>query len=145
MLRIFIFKRRTLYIALTVLVLLVVGILAAVALSGSDETFSETIKYAHKNISAEQAKILMEKNPELVVFDVRDEKEYLQGHLPQATLISQKELKKKATAFDETKIYMIYAKNDKTSAKAAEILSNNGFSKVYVLNGGIDQWPYEIE
>lgn len=145
MLRIFVFKRRTLYIALTVLLLLVIGIAAVIALSGSDETFSETIKYAYKKISAEQAKVLMEKNPDLMVFDVRDEKDYLQGHLPQAKLISQKELKKRITAFDQEKIYMIYAKNDKTSAKAAEILSNSGFSKVYVLNGGIDQWPYEIE
>ncbi|MEW9124701.1 MAG: rhodanese-like domain-containing protein [Thermotaleaceae bacterium] len=145
MLRIFVFKRRALYIALTILVLLIVGVTVLVALSGSDETFSETIKYASKKISAEQAKVLMEKNPDLIVYDIRNEKEYLQGHLPQATLISQNELKKKLAQLDQEKIYMLYGKDDKSSEKAAETLSSNGFSRVYILSGGVEEWPYELE
>lgn len=145
MLKVFIFKRRTLYIALAILLAMILGIAILVKMSGSDETFSETIKYAYKKVSPEQAKILIEKNEGVVILDVRDEKDYAQGHLPQATLITYRELKRSLADFDREKIYMLYGENDRDSAKAAQVMANNGFPRVYILKGGIEEWPYEIE
>ncbi|WP_053954856.1 rhodanese-like domain-containing protein [Inediibacterium massiliense] len=146
MLKILILKRRTLYIALVLLIILLIGIVFF-TLSGSDETFldSERVKYNYKKVSFEQAKILLEKNPDTIVFDIRDEDEYLEGHLPNATQLTYKELKKKLDYYNPDNIYMIYGESDKKSEKAAEVMANNGFSKIYMLNGGMQDWPYEIE
>ncbi|MCT4606993.1 MAG: rhodanese-like domain-containing protein [Marinisporobacter sp.] len=143
MLKILVLNKRTMYIALGILILLIVGILA-LALSGSDETFSETMKYAYKTISAEQAKILLEKNSDVTVFDIRDEKAYIKGHLPSATQLTYKDLKKKLDYYGKDDIYMIYGKDDQQSAEAADMMASNGFSKIYMLNGGIEKWPYEV-
>lgn len=131
--------------ALGILLAVIIGIAILVTMSGSDETFSETIKYAYKKISPEQAKVLIEKNQDVVILDVRSEKEYDQGHLPQATLMTYRELKKSLSDFDREKVYMLYGENERESAKAAQYLGNNGFSRIYMLKGGIDQWPYDIE
>jgi rhodanese-related sulfurtransferase len=145
MLKIFIFKKRTLYVVLGVLLTVIIGIAIFMAMSGSDATFSETIKYAYKKISPEQAKILIDKNQDVVILDVRSEKEYDQGHLPQATLMTYRELKKSLSDFDREKVYMLYGENDRDSTKAAQYLGNNGFSRIYMLKGGMDKWPYDIE
>ncbi|MDF2548052.1 MAG: rhodanese-like protein [Anaerosolibacter sp.] len=145
MLKVLIFKKRTLYVALGILLAVIIGIAIMVTMSGSDETFSETIKYAYKKISPEQAKILIEKNQDVVILDVRNEKEYDQGHLPQATLMTFRELKKSLSDFDREQIYMLYGEDDRDSAKVAQYLGNNGFARIYMLTGGIEQWPYEIE
>ncbi|WZL73447.1 rhodanese-like domain-containing protein [Clostridiaceae bacterium 35-E11] len=145
MLRIFVLKKRSLYIAIAVLAAIIIGITALMIMSGSDETFSETMKYAYKKISAEQAKVLIEKNPELIILDMRDEEDYEEGHLQNAQQISYSELKKSLSSYDKECIYMVYSSSDRKSAKAADIMASNGFSKIYMLNGGIDQWPYDIE
>ncbi|QZY55358.1 rhodanese-like domain-containing protein [Crassaminicella profunda] len=144
MLKIFVLKKRTLYIALAILVIFIIGILVLV-MSNSDETFSETMKYAYKTISAEQAKVLLEKNSDVTVFDIRDEEEYVKNHLPSATQLTYKELKKKLDYYGKDSIYMIYGKDDKQSAKAADMMASSGFSKIYMLTGGIEKWPYELD
>ncbi|WP_129599025.1 rhodanese-like domain-containing protein [Anaerophilus nitritogenes] len=144
MLKILILKRRTLYIAISLLFILLIGIVFY-TISGSDETFSERVKYNYKKISYDQAQVLLEKNPDAIVFDIRDEEEYLEGHIPNATQLSYKELRKKLDYYSPDNIYMIYGNSDKKSEKAAEVMANNGFSKIYMLSGGIKDWPYEIE
>lgn len=143
MLKIFVMKKRSLYIALILLIVIIAGII--LFLSGSDETFSETMKYAYKQISAEQAKVLLEKNPDAIVFDMRDEKEYLQSHLPSATQLSHKELKKNLDYYNREQIYMIYSSDDKKSAEVADMMASNGFCKIYMLTGGIESWSCDIE
>ncbi|MFZ5968620.1 MAG: rhodanese-like domain-containing protein [Bacillota bacterium] len=145
MLRILVMKKRTLYIGLAVLLAVILGIFILISVSKSDETFSETLKYAYKKISAEQAKILIEKNPQLVIIDIRDEEDYLTGHLPQAIQMSLNELKKKMDYFDKESIYVIYGGSDKKSEKFADAMAKNGFPRIYMLNGGIEKWPYSTE
>jgi len=145
MLKIFVFRRRTLYIALVLLAVIVVGIALLIAMKGSDETFSETMKYAYKKISPEQAKILIDKNPELVIFDVRSEKDYDEGHLPSALQITYNNLKKNMDYYERDNIYMIYGSSNRNTEKAAKTMASNGFSRVYMLSGGLEKWPYEVE
>ncbi len=145
MLRILVFKRRTMYIVLAILAVIAIGAFLFSAMTGSDETFSETMKYAYKKISPEQAKVLIEKNPELVIFDVRSEKNYNIGHLPCALQVTEKELKKNLSYYEKDSIYMIYGDDNKGSEKAAETMASKGFSRIYMLNGGLEYWPYELE
>lgn len=143
MLKIFVLKRRSLYIAVAALIL-IATLIVMLSLSGSDETFSETMKYSFKTISSEQAKVLLEKNPDLIVLDVRDEEEYLKGHLPNATQLTYKDLKKKLDYYSQDHIYMIYSSANRKSKKVADLMATNGFSRIYLLDGGIEKWPYDL-
>lgn len=145
MLRVLIIKRRHLYIALTILIALILGIMLLAFMSKSDETFSETLKYAYKKISPEQAKILISNNKDLTVLDVRNEREFLDGHLPNAILMPYKLAKKNySSLLEKKKKYLVYCDTGKKSTKIAKTLSSNGFSRVYVLAGGIEKWSYDL-
>lgn len=145
MLRVLVIKRRHLYIALAVLIVLITGIMLLAFMSRSDETFSESLKYAYKKISPEQAKILINNNNDVMVLDVRDEREFLDGHIPNAVLIPYKLARKNySTLLEKEKRYLVYCDNGKKSEKIAKTLSNNGFSKIYVLAGGIEKWSYDL-
>ena len=146
MLRVLVIKRRHLYIALVALAIMVAGIMLLAFMSRSNETFSETLKYAHKKITSEQAKVLIDNNNDLTVLDVRSEREYLDGHIPNAVLVPYKLVKKNYnTLLDKEKKYLVYCDDGKKSEKIAKTLSSNGFSKIYVLAGGIEKWDYELE
>ncbi len=145
MLKVFVFKKRTLYAILMVLAIIIIGIIAFITTSHSDETFTEKMEYAYRTISHEQAKILMDKNPNLIVFDIRDKKDYSKGHLPHAEVISYEKLKKKLDDYNREDVYMIYGDNNRKNIKTAEQMVNNGFLKVYILKEGIETWPYTVE
>lgn len=144
MLRVLIIKRKQLYIALALIIALIAGIILLVALSRSSETFSEDLKYAYNKISSEQAKVLISKKQNLTVLDLRNEGEFLNGHIPDAILMPYKIAKKNYKSWDKQKMYLVYCKTGKESEKIAKKLSNSGFSKVYVLAGGIKSWSYEL-
>ncbi len=144
MFRILIIKRKHLYIALGILIALLIGILLLVTFSGSEETFSENLKYAYNKISAEQANVLISKNEDLTILDVRKENEYLEGHLSNALLMPFDVVKKNYSSFEPHNKYLIYCDKGKDSEKIADTLSSNGFSRVFVLSGGLESWTYEI-
>ncbi|MCT4564857.1 MAG: rhodanese-like domain-containing protein [Maledivibacter sp.] len=145
MLRVLIIKRKHLYIALAVLIILMIGIMLLAFMSKSNETFSETLKYAYKKISPDQAKILINNNTDLTLLDVRNEREFLNGHIPNAVLVPYKLVRKNySSLLEKEKKYLIYCDNGKKSEKVAKVLSNNGFSRVYVIAGGIENWSDDL-
>lgn len=145
MLRVLIIKRKHLYIALVALIVLMIAIMLLAFMSKSNETFSETLKYAYKKISPEQANILINNNNDLTVLDVRNEREFLDGHIPNAVLIPYKLVRKNySTLLEKEKKYLVYCDNGKKSEKIAKTLSNNGFSRIYVIAGGIEKWNYDL-
>ncbi|SHK43533.1 Rhodanese-related sulfurtransferase [Caminicella sporogenes DSM 14501] len=144
MLKVLIITKKHLYITLGIIAALIVGILMLVILTKSSETFSENYKYAYKKITAEEAKILISKNKDLTILDIRSEKEFLNGHIPRAALIPYNIVKKQYVHLDKNKKYLVYCKTGKKSEKIAKTLSNNGFPRVYVLIGGIEKWNYDL-
>lgn len=145
MLRVLIIKRKHLYIALAVLIILMIGIMLLAFMSKSNETFSETLKYAYKKISPDQAKILINNNTDLTLLDVRNEREFLNGHIPNAVLVPYKLVRKNySSLLEKEKKYLIYCDNGKKSEKVAKVLSNNGFSRIYVIAGGIENWSDDL-
>ncbi|AOY78252.1 hypothetical protein BJL90_06025 [Clostridium formicaceticum] len=104
-----------------------------------------TIKYTYSNLLPEEAKELIEGNPHIVILDVRNEKEYDQGHLENAFLLPLKDLKQRKSELATENIYLIYCGNGKDSQKASKLLSESGYPRVYSLVGGYKKWPYEIK
>jgi rhodanese-related sulfurtransferase/rubrerythrin len=74
------------------------------------------------------------------LIDVRQPKEYRQGHLPGAKLISVKELEERLGELDPRRQTITYCAAGVRSRAAASMLANAGFDKVASMSGGINAW-----
>ena len=81
----------------------------------------------------------------LQLVDVRTEDEYEVSHLKNAQniCVTSTDFKEKVAALDKAKPVYVYCKKGGRSAKAASILKEMGFTKVYDLQGGLTSWEQE--
>lgn len=95
-------------------------------------------------LDVEQLKTLLEKKQDLLLLDVRSADEFFgdQGHIPGATNIPLEKLEERLIelADFEEKPIAIVCRTDKRSAKAAQLLSQQGFADVHVVRGGMTVW-----
>lgn len=141
---IFVVKRRNIYIVLALVIILIAGLLFWIFTRDKAVSNYPTIKYTYGNLLPEEARNLIDSNPNVVVLDVRNEKEFNKGHLENAFLIPLKELSDRREELSQQDVYLVYCDNGKDSQKASKILSESGYSRVYSLVGGYNKWPYEI-
>jgi phage shock protein E len=81
------------------------------------------------------------KNNEAVIIDFRTSDEFNSGHIPNALNIDYySDLNDKITALDTSKIYLVYCQSGNRSGKAALIMAEKGFSRIYNLKNGIPAW-----
>jgi rhodanese-related sulfurtransferase len=114
---------------------LLIGILVFLSACGSA---------GYKNVSTEDAKQLIDNN-EVIVLDVRTPEEFQGGHITNATLIPLQELESRLNELDKKTSYLVVCRSGNRSAQASEILSNNGFTNISNMTGGMSNWAYEIE
>ena len=98
------------------------------------------------NITAEEAKQIMDSEEGYIILDVRTQEEYDQGHIPNAILIPDTEIKNKAEEVltDKDQLLLVYCRSGRRSKLASEILVELGYTNIKEF-GGIIDWPYEIE
>lgn len=80
------------------------------------------------------------------ILDVRTPSEYEGGHIKSAMLAdwtNQQQFKERVQYLDKSKPVMVYCASGGRSGKAAQWLSENGFTTVENLKGGITQWKIE--
>jgi len=77
--------------------------------------------------------------------DVRTEEEYEVSHLKNAQniCVTSDDFREKVASLDKMKPVYVYCKSGKRSTKAASILIELGFTKVYDLQGGHQSWEKE--
>ena len=92
-----------------------------------------------KNLSQQDLTAkLQEKNT--VLIDVRTSTEVASGYIPEAEYfidINGANFEQKIAKLDTSKTYVIYCRSGARSGRAASYMSQNGFSEVYNLEGGI--------
>ena len=98
------------------------------------------------NITAEEAKQIMDKEEGFIILDVRTQEEYDQGHLPGAVVISHEEIAEKAEGAltDKDQLILVYCRSGRRSKIAAEALVELGYTNIKEF-GGIIAWPYDVE
>lgn len=96
----------------------------------------EVLPYA--DISAARLQLLMEENPDLIILDVSPN--YFEGHIPDARYYYLPELRKRIGELDPSKPYLVYARKAEASIDACLILAEQGFSRIYRLEGGYGAW-----
>lgn len=100
---------------------------------------------AYTQISAEEAKTMMDEQESYILLDVRTQEEYAEGHIEEAILIPDHEIAERAEKelTDKEMIILIYCRSGRRSKLAAQNLADLGYTNVYEF-GGIIDWPYDI-
>ncbi len=102
-------------------------------------------KQSYVNITADEAKAVMESDAEYVIVDARTAEEFAEGHIPGAILIPYDEITETAENIltDKNKTILIYCRSGRRSKIAAEALLALGYTDIREF-GGIIDWTYEI-
>ncbi len=89
-----------------------------------------------KKISAHEF-VELYKTQKGIILDVRTQSEYDGGHLKNAQKadVMSGEFARKMHHFDATKVYYLYCRSGNRSARAAKMLAQKGFEKVYNIGG----------
>ena len=124
-----------------VFLLLAVMLLTA---CGQDKENNQGAVYV--NITAEEAKRIMDSEEGYIILDVRTQEEYDQGHIPGAIVISHEEIAEKAedVLTDKDQMILVYCRSGRRSKITAEALVELGYTNIKEF-GGIIDWPYEVE
>ena len=101
----------------------------------------------YRKISFAKAKEILDKDPEAVLLDVREEAEYITGHAVDAVLLPLDELDAASAAeaipSHDTSV-LVYCRSGRRSREAALILAELGYTEVYDI-GSLIGWPYGTE
>ncbi len=105
---------------------------------------SQNKNAAYLQISAKEAKALMESESGYVIIDARTEDEFSKGHIEGAILIPEYEVANRAEGIipDKDTLILVYCRSGRRSKIAAEALVALGYTNVKEF-GGIIDWPYE--
>ena|SRR6185369_2826100 len=95
---------------------------------------------AAQDISSREAKILLEKNKNVFLLDVRTPQENSQARLPGSVLIPISEFERRSIEVPRNKTILVYCAVGSRSKPAAEYLSKNGYKDVYNMTDGIVGW-----
>ena len=130
-------------------------VLAAVLLTACGQNREETKpteetpntqEAVYMNITAQEAKEIMDREEGYVILDTRAQEEYDEGHIPGAILIPHDEILQKAESLltDKDQLILVYCRSGRRSKLAAEDLQRLGYTTIKEF-GGIIDWPYEVE
>ena len=122
--------------------LLLAGVLGILLWACVDTKDNKEAEYM--NITAEEAKKIMDTESDYIILDVRTEEEFAQGHIPGAMLIPDYAIREKAESAlpDKDALILVYCRSGRRSKNAAQILAELGYSNIREF-GGIMSWPYE--
>jgi len=92
------------------------------------------------NVSVEEAKALVDSKPGLVILDVRTVAEFNDGHIEGAIDIPVDDLGGLLSELSKGDELLVYCRTGNRSTTAVGILEDNGYSKLYHMDGGITDW-----
>ena len=105
----------------------------------------KTMENTYQQITAQEAKAIMDTETDYVIIDARTEEEFATGHIENAILIPEYEIAARAEAElpDKDALILVYCRSGRRSKIASEELVKLGYTNVKEF-GGIIDWPYEI-
>ena len=77
---------------------------------------------------------------DLIIIDVREEKERSSGFIKSDIHIPMAQVKAKLDSLDKSKKILTYCRTGSRSNRISELLCRNQFENVYCLKGGFDAW-----
>ena len=125
---------------LIIMLLISLSLFGMTACGGDNE---KTLTY--EQITAEQAKTIMDTEKDYIIIDARTEEEFSEGHIENAILIPEYEIAERAEKElpDKEQLILVYCRSGRRSKIASEELVKLGYTNVKEF-GGIIDWPYEV-
>ena len=98
----------------------------------------------YRQVTAEEAIALMEKESGYIILDVRTAQEYSEKHIPKAVNIPNESIGTEEIPAlpDKNQLILVYCRSGNRSKQASEKLAALGYTNV-VEFGGINSWPGE--
>ena len=118
--------------------LLLTGTLFALIILLIVNIYSDKFK-KYKVVDTNGAVSLMD-DDELIILDVREEKERTSGYINDDLNIPVGKVKNKLDSLDKSKNILVYCKSGTRSDRTADLLCKNEFQNVYSLKGGFNAW-----
>ena len=121
-------------------------LLAVMMLTACGQDTENDREVVYMNITAEEAKRIMDSEEDYIILDTRTEAEYDEGHIPGAIVIPHDEIADRAEEelTDKDRSILVYCRSGRRSKLAAEALVELGYTNIKEF-GGIIDWPYEVE
>lgn len=101
----------------------------------------------YREISQDEAKKMMDAQPEAIILDVREPDEFDEGHIPGAKLLPLGSVAADTAAEvipEPDSTVLVYCRSGRRSKIAAQKLADAGYTNIYEF-GGIITWPFDIE
>ena len=120
--------------------------LAMLLLTACGQTTENKQEAVYMNITAQEAKEIMDTQTGYIILDTRTHEEYDTGHIPGAIVLPYDEVLEKAEGIlkDKDQLILVYCRSGRRSKLAAEDLVKLGYTNIREF-GGIIDWPYETE
>ena len=128
-------------ILISVILIFTVGLI--IGCEGNSDMQDEKVTY--EQITAKEAKEIMDNKTGYLILDVRTEEEYVSGHIENAILIPDYEIETRAESelTDKEQMILVYCRSGRRSKGAAEKLAELGYRNVKEF-GGIIDWTYGV-
>ena len=125
---------------------LILILLTMLVLSACGQDKENTQEAVYVNITAQEAKKIMDTEQNYIILDTRTQAEYDEKHIPGAVLIPYDEILDKAESVltDKNQLILVYCRSGRRSKLASEDLVKLGYTNIKEF-GGIIDWPYETE
>lgn len=124
---------------------LIIMLLISLSLFGMTACDRENGKVStYEQITAEQAKTIMDTEKDYIIIDARTTEEFAEGHIENAILIPEYEIAERAEKElpDKEQLILVYCRSGRRSKIASEELVKLGYINVKEF-GGIIDWPYK--
>ena len=104
----------------------------------------KNMENTYQQITAQEAKTIMDTEKDYIIIDARTEEEFAAGHIANAILLPEYEIAARAEAElpDKEALILVYCRSGRRSKIASEELVKLGYTNVKEF-GGIIDWPYE--
>lgn len=137
-------KNRYTVFAVLVVLCCLIGMVSCKDNSTSPEHNTEDTELNYEQITAEDAKRLMDTQKDYIIIDARTEEEFAAGHIKGAMLIPEYEISSRAEMelTDKDQLILVYCRSGRRSKIASQALVDLGYRNVKEF-GGIIDWPYE--
>lgn len=95
-----------------------------------------------KDVSAAEARQLLEADRAVIVLDVRTAEEFAEGHLPKAINVEWggSRFEAQVAALDRSATYLVHCHSGIRSRQALRVIAKHGLTNLYHLRGGIAEW-----
>ena len=120
-------------------------LLAVMMLTACGQDNPNSQEAVYMNITAQEAREIMDTEEGYIILDVRTQEEYDESHIPGAIVIPHDEITEKAEEVltDKDQLILVYCRSGRRSKLAAEVLVELGYTNIKEF-GGIIDWHYEV-